>query len=126
MSARSYRILCLPGDGVGPEVIAEATATLQLVAAKRGITLELQSALIGGAAIDAYGVPLRPEDAALADQVDAILLGAVGGPKWDHLPRERRPEAGLLGIRRALGLFANVRPVKVFDALVDASPLKPE
>jgi 3-isopropylmalate dehydrogenase len=126
MSERRYRILCLPGDGAGPEVIAEATATLDLIAAMRGFQIEYHHAHIGGAAIDAYGVPLRPEDAALADEVDAILLGAVGGPKWDSQPRERRPEAGLLGIRRALGLFANLRPVKVFDALVDASPLKPE
>jgi 3-isopropylmalate dehydrogenase len=125
MSDASYRVLLLPGDGVGPEVIAEAVATLDLVADKRGFSIAYERAHIGGAAVDAHGVPLRPEDAELAKQVDGVLLGAVGGPRWDAQPRELRPEAGLLAIRRTLGLFANLRPVRVFDALVDASPVKP-
>jgi 3-isopropylmalate dehydrogenase len=126
MSTQTYRILLLPGDGVGPEVIDEAVATLDVVAARSGFTIAYARAHIGGAAVDAHGVPLRPEDAELATQVDGVLLGAVGGPQWERQPRELRPEAGLLSIRRTLGLFANLRPVKVFDALADASPVKPE
>ena len=124
MSETTFRILLLPGDGVGPEVVAEARATLDAVATRGDFSIDYSHALIGGAAIDAHGVPLRPEDAELAEQSDAILLGAVGGPKWDALPREKRPEFGLLGLRKRLDLFANIRPVRVFDALVDVSPIK--
>ncbi len=126
MSGTVYRVLLLPGDGVGPEVLGEARALLEAVGEAVGVDFAVEEALIGGAAIDAYGVPLREADVERALASDAVLLGAVGGPAWDHLPKETRPEAGLLGLRKALGLFANLRPVKVFDALVDASPLKPE
>ena len=120
------RLLLLPGDGVGPEVIAEARATLDVVGTACGFSIEYVSAHIGGSAYDTYGVPIRDEDIELARQSDAVLLGAVGGPKWDRLDRRHRPEAGLLKLRYELGLFANLRPVRVFDALVDASPLKAE
>jgi 3-isopropylmalate dehydrogenase len=126
MSERTFRVLVLGGDGVGPEVTDEALRTLDLVAQRRGFGIEYVHAHIGGSAIDAHGTPLRDEDLAHAREVDAILLGAVGGPKWDDQPRENRPETGLLRLRYALGLFANLRPIKVYDALVDASPLKPE
>ena len=122
----SARLLLLPGDGVGPEVIAEARATLELVGTACGFSIEFECAHIGGSAYDTHGVPIRDEDIELARQSDAVLLGAVGGPKWDRLDRRHRPEAGLLRLRYELGLFANLRPVRVFDALVDASPLKPE
>jgi 3-isopropylmalate dehydrogenase len=122
----SYRVLLLPGDGVGPEVIAEARTTLDLVASLGGYTIEYQEGLIGGAAIDAYGTSLRDEEIAAAKDADAVMLGAVGGPKWERVAPEIRPEAGLLRLRAALGLFANLRPIRVFDALVDASPLKAE
>lgn len=126
MSSVRFQVLRLDGDGVGPEVIREAVKTLDLVAERRGFGIEYVAANIGGAAIDAHGTPIRDEDIAIARAVDGILLGAVGGPAWDHMPRGGRPESGLLKLRYALGLFANLRPVKVFDALVNASPLKPE
>ena len=124
MSDRTFRVLLLGGDGVGPEVLNEARALLQAIGSPIEARFEFSEALIGGAAIDAYGVPLRAEDIEAAVGADAVLLGAVGGPKWDHLGKQQRPEAGLLGLRKALGLFANLRPVKVFDALADSSPLK--
>ena len=126
MSDAHYTILCLPGDGVGPEVLAEATATLDIVTARRGFRVAYETAAIGGAALDAHGVPLRAEDTRRARAADAVLLGAVGGPRWNDAPHDRRPEAGLLGLRKALGLFANLRPVRVFDALTGEGPVKPE
>jgi 3-isopropylmalate dehydrogenase len=126
MTDTTYQILCLPGDGVGPEVLKQAVATLEVVSAARPVRFEWSEAHIGGAAIDAHGTSLRDEDAELAAQSDSVLLGAVGGPKWDGVAPEIRPEAGLLRLRQKLGLFANLRPIKVFDALVDASPVKPE
>lgn len=123
MTAR-YELLLLPGDGVGPEVLAEAERTLDVVAAHAGFEVNVRTANIGGAAIDAHGVPVRDEDIELARTADALMLGAVGGPKWENVAPEIRPEAGLLKLRQALGLFANLRPIKVFDALADASPLK--
>lgn len=122
----AVRILLLPGDGIGPEVLAEARALLESLGPATGYRFEFTEDLIGGAAIDAYGTPLRDETIEAARQSDAVLLGAVGGPAWDHLPKATRPEAGLLRLRKELELFANLRPVKVFDALADASPLKPE
>jgi 3-isopropylmalate dehydrogenase len=126
MSERTFRILLLGGDGVGPEVLNEARSLLQSVAEPAGARFEFREALIGGAAIEAHGVPLREEDVEAALESDAVLLGAVGGPKWDHLGKQDRPESGLLSLRKSLGLFANLRPVKVFDALANNSPLKAE
>ncbi len=126
MSDRTFKILLLGGDGVGPEVLDEARELLTALGPHANASFEFSEALIGGAAIDAHGVPMREEDVETARQSDAILLGAVGGPKWDHLGKTERPEAGLLGLRKTLGLFANIRPVKVFDALANNSPLKAE
>jgi 3-isopropylmalate dehydrogenase len=120
------RIVLLPGDGIGPEVTEQARRVLESVAAKRGIDLECEAALIGGASIDAHGTPLRDEVVALCRESRAVLLGAVGGPKWDEMAVDIRPEKGLLGIRKALGLFANLRPASVIPALVNASTLRPE
>ncbi len=124
--SRTFKILRLPGDGVGPEVLDEACAVIEAAVAGTDVEFEFADGLIGGAAIDAHGSPLSDEDLQKARESDAVFLGAVGGPKWDHLPKETRPEAGLLGLRKALELFANLRPVKVFDALAGASPLKDE
>jgi 3-isopropylmalate dehydrogenase len=119
-------IAVLAGDGIGPEVTAEAVRALEAVAGRFGHTFEFQSALIGGAAIDATGAPLPPPTLALAQRADAVLLGAVGGPKWSDPNAQVRPEQGLLQIRKALGLFANLRPVVPHPAVLHASPLKPE
>ncbi|ACL23527.1 3-isopropylmalate dehydrogenase [Chloroflexus aggregans] len=119
-------IAVLPGDGIGPEVVAEGVKVLQAVAARFGHTFTLREGLIGGCAIDATGEPLPAETVALCRASDAILLGAVGGPKWDDPQARVRPEQGLLGIRKALGLFANLRPVTVHPRLIGASPLRPE
>ena len=121
-----HRILVLPGDGIGPEVTRQARRLLEAVAERRGISLAFEEALIGGAAIDAEGVPLADATLERARKCGAVLLGAVGGPKWDDLPVEVRPEKGLLRLRKELGLFANLRPVMVFPALVSASTLRPE
>jgi 3-isopropylmalate dehydrogenase len=120
------RIALLPGDGIGPEVIEEGIRVLDAVAEKWGHSFEAKSALIGGAAIDATGNPLPSDTIALCKECDAVLLGAVGGPKWDDPRANVRPEQGLLGIRKALGLFANLRPVSVHDKLAAVSPLKAE
>ncbi|MCS7050194.1 MAG: 3-isopropylmalate dehydrogenase [Thermomicrobium sp.] len=120
------RVLLLPGDGIGPEVVAAAQRVLEAVGLHCGYRFHFAEDLVGGSAIDAYGTPLRDETVELAHQMDAVFLGAVGGPQWDHLPKTTRPEAGLLRLRKELGLFANLRPVRVFDALADATPLKPE
>jgi len=120
----SYKIAVLPGDGIGQEVTPEAQKILQIVAKATGVGLEFEPALIGGAAIDATGGPLPPATLRLCQESDAILFGAVGGPKWDRVGQEQRPERGLLAIRKELDLFANLRPAKCFPMLVDASPLK--
>ena len=120
------KITLLPGDGIGPEVVAEGVKVLQAVAAKFGHTFEYTEALIGGIAIDTTGNPLPDETLAACKASDAVLLGAVGGPKWSDPSAKVRPEQGLLGLRGGLGLYANVRPVKVYPALVGASTLKPE
>jgi 3-isopropylmalate dehydrogenase len=120
------RITVLPGDGVGPEVTAEAVACLAIIAERFGHAFEFQEALIGGAAVDATGDPLPEATLKLCRTCDAVLLGAVGGPAWDRHPRDQRPESGLLRLRKALGLYANLRPVSVHPSLEDASPLKPE
>jgi 3-isopropylmalate dehydrogenase len=121
------RICLLPGDGIGPEITAEAVKVLMCLGEKHGVSWEFDEALLGGAAIDVTGTALPDETLAKAQAADAVLLAAIGGPKWDTTdPAKPRPEQGLLGIRKALGLFANLRPVKIFDALRDASSLKPE
>ncbi len=120
------KILVLPGDYIGPEIMAEAVKVLQEVNTRFALDLELEYGLLGGAAIDATGVPLPPETLERARSVDAILLGAVGGPKWDGVERHLRPERGLLGIRSELKLFGNLRPAILYPQLADASSLKPE
>ena len=120
------QIALLPGDGIGPEVLAQGVRTLDAVAERWGHSFETKSALIGGAAIDATGNPLPNETIELCRASDAVLLGAVGGPAWDNPRAKVRPEQGLLGIRKALGLFANVRPVTVHEKLAASSPLKAE
>jgi 3-isopropylmalate dehydrogenase len=122
----THKILILPGDGIGPEVVAEAVRVLEALRAHHGLACELAHGLIGGAAIDAHGVPLPDPTLGQAREADAILMGAVGGPKWDTLDRAIRPERGLLQIRQALGLYANLRPALCFDELAEASTLKPE
>lgn len=120
------KVLILPGDYIGPEIMAEAVRVLEAVDARFKLGLELEYGLLGGAAIDAHGVPLPDETLARGRAVDAILLGAVGGPKWDDVERHLRPEKGLLGIRSALQLFGNLRPAILYPQLADASSLKPE
>ncbi len=120
------RIAVLAGDGIGAEVTAEGVRALQAIGVKYGHQFEFHPALIGGAAIDAAGMPLPPETLALAKRADAILLGAVGGPKWSDPNAKVRPEQGLLQLRQALGLFANLRPVVPHPATLDASPIKPQ
>ena len=122
----TYRIAVLAGDGIGQEVTPEAVRVLRAVAPGAGIGLEFEEAAVGGAAIDATGHPLPPATLALCRSADAILFGAVGGPKWDGMPQEQRPERGLLAIRKELDLYANLRPAACFPMLVDASPLKRE
>ena len=124
--ATTGKLLILPGDGIGPEVMREVRRVIDWLAKKRGITFEIEEALVGGAAIDDCGKPITDETMKLALEADAVLLAAVGGPKWDNLPFEVKPERGLLRLRKDLGLFANLRPAMCFDALVDASTLKPE
>ncbi len=119
-------IVLLPGDGIGPEVVAEGRRALERVAAVYGHELRFSEQLIGGAAIDATGDPLPKDTLAACEGADAVLLGAVGGPKWDDPRAKVRPEQGLLAIRRALGLYANLRPVRVHPMLAGASPIKPE
>ncbi len=121
-----YRITVLKGDGIGPEVIDETLELVKLAGQKYGHGFIFNEELMGGCAIDATGVPLPQETVESCKTSDAVLLGAVGGPKWDTLPGNLRPEAGLLGIRAALGLFANLRPAIIYEALKDASPLKTE
>jgi len=120
------RIVVTAGDGIGPEVTREARRALEAVAPRHGLELQFAEERIGGASIDAHGTPLRDEVVALAKQSRAVLLGAVGGPAWDAMPVDRRPEKGLLRIRKELGLYANLRPASVFPALIEASTLRPE
>ena len=120
------KIQILPGDGIGPEVVAEAVKVLRVADRRFGLGVELSEGLLGGAAIDAHGKPLPEETLAKARAADAILLGAVGGPKWDNIDRALRPEKGLLAIRAELGLFGNLRPAILHPQLAGASALKPE
>lgn len=123
---KNYKIVLLKGDGIGPEIVDQAVKVLNKAGDKFGFTVEYDEALLGGCAIDATGVPLPDETVAKCKKADSVLLGAVGGPKWDTLPGNLRPEAGLLGIRGALGLFANLRPAVIFEPLKGASPIKDE
>jgi 3-isopropylmalate dehydrogenase len=120
------KILVLPGDYIGPEIIAEAEKVLAVIDQRFDLGLEIEHGLLGGAALDVHGVPLPDETLTRARAVDAILLGAVGGPKWDNVERHLRPERGLLGIRSELQLFGNLRPAILYPQLADASSLKPE
>lgn len=122
----TYKITVLKGDGIGPEIVDECIKVLDKAGEKFGFSFDYNYQLLGGAAIDAAGVPYPKETEEACKASDAVLLGAVGGPKWDTLPSEIRPEKGLLAIRESLGLFANLRPAKIFAPLKDASPLKSE
>ena len=125
--AQTYKICTLPGDGIGPEIIAEGVKVLNAIGEKYDATFECSDALIGGCAIDECGTALPDATLEVANASDAVLLAAVGGPKWDTTdPEKPRPEQGLLGIRKALGLYTNLRPVQIFAALSQASTLKPE
>ncbi|HKK16222.1 MAG TPA: 3-isopropylmalate dehydrogenase [Gammaproteobacteria bacterium] len=120
------KILVLPGDGIGPEIVAQAEKVLHALGDKANLAVTLDHALIGGIALDETGSPLPPETLEKARQSDAVLLGAVGGPRWETMERALRPERGLLAIRAGLGLFANLRPALLYTALVGASSLKPD
>ncbi len=119
-------ITVIPGDGIGQEVVAASLSVLKTVAKKFYHTFEYKHALAGGAALDAIGIPLPDETLKHCKESDAVLLGAVGGPKWDSNPQHLKPERALLGLRKELGLYANIRPAKIYSALVDASALKKE
>ena len=121
---RTKHIVVIPGDGIGEEITSCAVRILDKVASKIGLTLTYEILLAGGASIDKYGVPLIDNVIQAAKNADAVLLGAVGGPKWDHLPPEIRAEQAILGLRKELGLYANLRPVRVSSALLEFSPLK--
>lgn len=121
-----YQICLLPGDGIGPEILAEGVNCLKAAAAKFALDLVFSEALVGGAAIDATGNPLPEETISQCRQSDAVFLASVGGPKWDNQPPETRPERGLLGIRKALGLFANLRPATLWPELASACLLRPD
>lgn len=124
MSIRKYNIAVIPGDGIGPEIVAEAIKVLDAVAIKCSLEFNYEEYLLGGIAYDLKGAPLPEETIKGALKNDAVLFGAIGGEKWDNLPKDKRPEAGLLGIRKALDLYANLRPATVYDELIEASTLK--
>ena len=121
-----FDVMVLPGDGIGPEVVEQGVKLLNAISKKSGHTFNFEQDIIGGAAIDSYGVALKAETAEKSSKADAILFGAVGGPKWDDPTAKVRPEDGLLAIRKALGVFANIRPVKSYSFLKDSIPLKSE
>ena len=120
------KLLVLPGDGIGPEVMGEVRRVIDWMAHRRAVTFEIEEGLVGGAAIDATGAPCPDATLDAARRADAVLFGSVGGPKWDSLPFEQRPELGILRLRKELGLFANLRPALVLEALADASALRAE
>ena len=122
----AYKLLLLPGDGIGPEISAEAEKVIAFLGAAGVARFEIERGLVGGAAYDAHGVAISEGDMKLAQAADAVLLAAVGGPKWDGVPYDKRPEAGLLRLRKDLALFANLRPAICYPALADASSLKRE
>jgi 3-isopropylmalate dehydrogenase len=120
------KLLILPGDGIGPEVIRETRRIIDWMERRRTVSFEIEEGLVGGAAIDATGSPCPDQTVEAAKRADAVLFGSVGGPKWDSLPFEQRPELGILRLRKDLGLFANLRPAVVLEPLVDASALRPD
>jgi len=122
----TQKLVVLPGDGIGPEIVAEAVKVIEWLKDNAGLDIELEHDLIGGQAYDEYGAPFDDSTLEKCRNADAILMGSVGGPQWDNVDYAKRPEAGLLRLRKELDLFANLRPALVFDALVDASSLKPE
>jgi 3-isopropylmalate dehydrogenase len=126
MGKKTYKICVFPGDGIGPEVMREALKVLPVISERSGVTFDIREGLVGGAAYERCGKPLPDESLNLALESDAVLLGAVGGPKWDSLDYQHRPERALLGLREKLSLFANLRPVVAFEDLLDVSPLKRE
>ena len=121
---RTFKITTLPGDGIGPEVMDVALAVLDLVGSEYGLNFEIKSELAGGASLDQFNEPITESALQSCLESDAVLLGAVGGPKWDNLPQEKKPEKGLLKLREVLGLFSNLRPAKIFAPLADSSSLK--
>lgn len=121
---KNYNIVVLRGDGIGPEIVEQTLKVIDAAGEKFGFEFNYDEKLMGGCAIDATGEPLPQETVEACKKADSVLLGAVGGPKWDSLPGKQRPEAGLLGIRGALGLYANLRPAKIFEPLKSASPIK--
>jgi len=121
---KSYKIGIIKGDGIGPEIVDEALKVLDAVSVKEGFNIKYEEMLLGGVAIDETGVPLPDETLKGVKKCDAVLFGAIGGPKWDNLDRDKRPETGLLGLRKAMGTFANLRPATVYDELLNASSLK--
>jgi len=123
---KSYKIAVLPGDGIGPEIVAEAVKVLKAIGKRHNINFDMQEALVGGASIDKSGKPLTDDTLKLTKGSDAVLLGAVGGPKWERLDYSIRPERALLTLRKELGLFANLRPARIYPVLADASTLKRE
>jgi 3-isopropylmalate dehydrogenase len=123
---RSFTIAVLPGDGIGKEIVPEAVKVLEAIGRLHGLAFSFKEAIVGGGAIDLHGRPLPDETLAIAKEADAVLLGAVGGPKWDGVDSSIRPEKALLGLREQLGLYANLRPARLFPQLIDASTLKRE
>ncbi len=126
MTENQFNIIMLPGDGIGPEVMAEVKKIIVWINENTDVSFSVEDDLVGGAAIDVHGKPVAEKTIEKCRMADAVLLGAVGGPKWDHVAYDIRPECGLLKLRKDLDLFANLRPAIVFDALIDASSLKPE
>lgn len=124
--ASNRNLLVLPGDGIGPEVMNEVRKIIAWMGKKRAVGFDITEDLVGGAALDKHGVPLTDDAMKTALEADAVLFGSVGGPKWDNVEFDKKPERGLLRLRKEMDLFANLRPAKVFDPLVDASSLKPE
>ena len=120
------RVLILAGDGIGPEVMGQVERVMEWLSARRSFSFDVQSGLVGGESYEAHGTPLTDETLADAVAADAVLFGAVGGPQWDSVAREARPEMGILRLRKEMDLYANLRPALVFDPLVEASTLKDE
>jgi 3-isopropylmalate dehydrogenase len=125
MASKIYKIGIIKGDGIGPEIVEEAIKVLDAVSTKVGFEVKYEEFLLGGSAIDEVGIPLPDETIKGVTKSDAVLFGAIGGPKWDNLERNLRPETGLLGLRKAMGTYANLRPAIVYDELINASTLKP-